>query len=259
MSSYLEPIIRSTQRRLDELRHRMVSDLEREAFEQLPPRDFLGALRQPGISLIGEIKRSSPSAGQLKGDADPAELARAYRDGGARAISVLTEPEFFRGSFDDLSKAKEAAALPVLRKDFILHHFQVLESRAEGADAVLLIVAALGEAGLLADLAAAAEELHMAALIEVHDERELETAMEAEPKLIGINQRDLGTFGIRQDRAAAIRGGIPDGVLVVAESGISTRAEMAALESAGIDGVLVGEALMRAADPATKAAELLGR
>src|SRR2546425_5391348 len=202
------------------------------------------------MSLIAEIKRRSPSKGVIQASVDPAEVAAAYQRGGARALSVLTEPEFFSGSLDDLAAAREATTLPALRKDFVLDPYQVVEARAGGADAVLLIVAALPDAGLFAELAAAAEDYGLPALVEVHSEWELDQAFEVEPEIVGVNQRDLRTFEVDIGLAARLRKRIPPEVAVVAESGIGTRADVEALEGASIDAVLVGETLVRAEDTA---------
>ena len=159
---------------------------------------------------------------------------------------MLTEPEFFSGSLDDLAAAREATTLPALRKDFVLDPYQVVEARAGGADAVLLIVAALPDRGLFAELAAAAADYGLAALVEVHAERELDAAFEIDPELVGVNQRDLRTFDVDNGLAVRLRGRIPAGVAVVAESGIAERAGVEELEAAAVDGILVGETLMRA-------------
>lgn len=255
---HLDPILEATRRRLASLRRRVLTDLESEALEQDPPRDFLSAIRARGISLIAEIKRRSPSAGDLRVGAKARELAVAYREGGARALSVLTEPTFFAGTNEDLKEARDASDLPVLRKDFVIHPFQVLESRAGGADAILLIVKAIDDPVLLAEMAKVAANLGMSALIEVHDESELEVALELQPQLIGINQRNLRSFQIDAGLALRLRPRIPSEVAVVAESGIASRDDVARLEEAGVDAVLVGEFLMRADDPAAAAARLLG-
>lgn len=255
---HLDPILEATRRRLASLRRRVLTDLESEARDQDPPRDFLSAIRSSGVSLIAEIKRRSPSAGDLRVGAKAGELAAAYKKGGARALSVLTEPSFFSGTTQDLREARESSDLPVLRKDFVIHPFQVVESRAEGADAVLLIVTAIEDPALLSEMANVAANLGMAALIEVHDESELDTALELQPPLIGINQRNLRTLKIERGLAGRLRSRIPEDVAVVAESGISSREDVAELEAAGVDAVLVGEFLMRSEDPASAAASLLG-
>lgn len=258
-SSFLERVTAS--RRADAAARREQGALEvakRAAEEAGPPRGFAGALRASGMSLIAEIKRASPSAGEIAGGAKPAELARAYEAGGASAISVLTEPDHFKGSLDDLREARAAGGLPVLRKDFICDALQVWEARAAGADAVLLIVAALSQTELvsLSDLAA---DLGMAALVEVHSAPEIDRAVQAGARIVGINTRDLATLEVDPDVVAKLRPLVPDGTTVVGESGVSTRADVISLESAGVDAVLVGEAIMRAPDPAAKIAELLGR
>jgi indole-3-glycerol phosphate synthase len=222
-----------------------------------PPRDFLGALARPGVQLVAEIKRASPSAGEIAPGARPADLARAYEAGGAAAISVLTEPEHFRGSLADLRDARGACALPVLRKDFICDSLHVWEARGAGADAVLLIVAALTQTELVAlsDLAA---DLGMAALVEVHAAAEIERALDAGARLLGINARDLATLRVDAAIIAKLRPLVPPGVLVVGESGVTSRADVVELEAAGVDALLVGEAIMRSTDPAAKIRELLG-
>ncbi len=257
-TSYLERIVAATRDALPARRAaRPVGDLEREARAAPAPRDFTGAVCAPGISLIAEIKRRSPSAGEIRPGAEPGEIASAFERGGARALSVVTEPRFFGGSLDDLAAARAACPLPALRKDFVLDAYQVVEARAAGADAVLLIVAAL-EQTLLAELAAAAAELGLAALVEVHDEAELERALAIDPNLVGVNQRNLAAFEVDQSLAARLRREVPPGVGFVAESGIGTRADVEALEDARVDAMLVGESLMRADDPARAASSLLG-
>jgi indole-3-glycerol phosphate synthase len=222
-----------------------------------PTRDLRAALAKPGLSLIAEIKRASPSAGDIAPGASPAELAGAYERGGASAVSVLTEPDYFRGSLDDLVEARSVCALPVLRKDFTCEPLHVWEARAAGADAVLLIVAALEQHELVA-LAGLAAELGLAALVEVHSAPEIERAVEAGAAIVGINTRDLSTLTVDPETVAKLRPLVPDGVLVVGESGVSSRADVAALEAIEVDAVLVGEAVMRAPDPAAKIRELLG-
>jgi indole-3-glycerol phosphate synthase len=220
------------------------------------PRDFHAALAGPGLSLIAEIKRASPSAGDIAAGAKPAELARAYEAGGAAAISVLTEPDHFRGTLEDLRDARAACSIPVLRKDFLCDTLHVWEARGAGADAVLLIVAALTQSELvsLGDLAA---DLGMAALVEVHSAPEIERALDAGTRIIGINTRDLATLAVDPEVVSKLRPLVPDGRLVVGESGVSTPSDVAAMRAAGVDAVLVGEAVMRAPDPAERIRELL--
>ena len=259
MDTYLDRILERTRTLVAlSVRRRGFEDLDREARLAGPDRGFAGAIRQPGMSLIAEIKRRSPSKGVIRASIDPADVAQAYQRGGARALSVLTEPEFFAGSLDDLVKARDATSLPALRKDFVIDPYQIVEARAAGADAVLLIVAALPDAGLFRELGSAAASYGLAALIEVHSEWELDQAFEIEPDLVGVNQRDLRTFDVDTGLAARLRPRIPAEVAVVAESGIAGRADVEALEAAGVEGILVGETLMRAGDPAAATAELLG-
>jgi indole-3-glycerol phosphate synthase len=200
-----------------------------------------------GVALIAEVKKASPSAGLIRQDFDPVHIARAYERGGAACISVLTDERFFQGSLAHLRLVRSAVDLPLLRKDFILDPVQVLEARALGADAYLLIAAALAE-GELGKLLAAGRELGMDALVEVHDEGDLGVALEAGADLIGINNRDLRTFQVGLDVTERLAPLVPAGVVVVAESGIRTCADVRRLKACGIRAVLVGEALMRAAD-----------
>lgn len=237
---------------------RIIDAHRRAIADRLPElRDFRGALAGPGLSVIAEIKRRSPSRGELAPGLVAADLARAYEAGGAACVSVLTDHEFFGGSPDDLRQARAACSLPVLRKDFTLSPIDVVEARLMGADAVLLIVAALPDAEL-ARLHALATELGMAALVEVHDEAELERALAAGASIVGVNQRDLRTFAVEERRAARLAARIPAGVLKVAESGIRTRDDAAACEQAGFDAVLVGESLVTSPDPAASVRALRG-
>jgi indole-3-glycerol phosphate synthase len=219
-------------------------------------RDFAGALRAKRPAIISEIKKASPSKGVLVEDFRPAELARQYEKGGAAALSVLTDREFFHGSLDDLRTARAACTLPVIRKDFTLSDYHVLEAAAVGADAILLIVAILDDAELrgLRELAA---ELGMAALVEAHCERELERAVDSGARLIGINNRDLNTFHISLDTSLALVAGIPDGILKVSESGIFSAADIHRLMDAGFDAFLVGEHLVKSGDATQALRELV--
>ncbi len=213
-------------------------------------RDFAGALRADGhLAVIAEIKRRSPSKGALRADLDPAGVAGAYAAGGASALSVLTDTEFFGGSAEDLRAAREAGSLPVLRKDFTVAEADVYDARIMGADALLLIVAALDDAEL-ADLHALATGLGMAVLVETHDEAEVERALAVGATIIGVNQRDLVTFEVDTDRAVRVAAAIPAEVVTVAESGIRDAADAHRLAAAGYDAVLVGESLVTAEDPA---------
>lgn len=230
----------------------------REAVVSVPPaRGFLGALRGPGVRLIAEVKRRSPAKGDLNATLSPARLARAYAEGGAHALSVLTDERFFHGSDRDLVEARAAVELPVLRKDFVVSPYQLYEARALGADAVLLIAAML-EARELAQLHELAGELGLAALVEVHAPEEVASALGAGAILIGINNRDLTTFVVDLETTRTVRPLLPPGVTVVSESGITTRADVRAVTAAGATVVLVGEALVTASDPAARIGELLG-
>jgi indole-3-glycerol phosphate synthase len=229
----------------------------------LPPpseygaRPFEAALRVPGLSLIAEHKRRSPSAGVIRADATLEEVIGAYERGGAAALSVLTEEANFGGSPEDLRRARETSGLPLLRKDFIVDTFQVDEAAAIGADAILLIVAALGD-DELRDLHALAGERGLAALVEVHDHGELERALSSGASIVGINNRDLRTLEVDTERTFELLPEVPDGVITVAESGFNDPGQLVALRDAGIDAVLVGEALMRAEDIEAATRRLLG-
>jgi len=221
-------------------------------------RDFRRALRAPGVSLIAEFKRRSPSRGDLRPGADPIATARCYAGAGAAALSVLTEPRFFGGSLADLHAARGACDLPALRKDFLVDPVQLAESAGPaGPDCVLLIAAALTteELRCLRELAAACGQ---AALVEVHDEADLERALESGAEIIGINNRDLRTFQVSLDTTRRLRPLVPASLPVVSESGIHTREDVLRLGDAGAEAMLVGEALMTADDPAAKIRELLG-
>jgi indole-3-glycerol phosphate synthase len=226
-----------------------------EAARQQPPTRGFGAALADGFSVIAEVKRRSPSKGAIDADLDPADLAAAYERGGAACVSVLTDTDHFGGSPADLRAARAAIDLPVLRKDFTVSASDVCDARIMGADAVLLIVAALDDAKL-ADLHALAEEIGLDVLVEVHDEPELERALRADATLIGVNQRDLATFAVDTNRAARMAPRIPAGVIRVAESGIGGPADAVPLVTAGYHAVLVGESLVRSADPAAAVAAL---
>jgi indole-3-glycerol phosphate synthase len=223
-----------------------------------PRGGFRDALARAGIGVIAEFKRRSPSAGRLREErADIAEIAGAYERGGASALSVLTEGPNFEGSLDDLRAARAACDLPILRKDFIVDPYQLYEARAAGADAVLLIVAALAQRELAAlhDLAGA---LGLDVLVEVHDRQELARAIDLGAGLIGVNNRDLRDFSVDVRRTSQLMDGMPPGAIVVSESGIVAFEQLRELERQGVAAVLVGESLMRASDPARALVELLG-
>jgi indole-3-glycerol phosphate synthase len=222
----------------------------------LRPARFHEALSCPGIGVIAEFKRRSPSAGRLRETSDLVEIVSAYERGGASALSVLTEWHNFEGSLDDLRAARAAGELPILRKDFILDPYQLFEARAAGADAVLLIVAALDQQQL-ASLHGLASTLGMDVLVEVHDREELRRAADIGAYLIGVNNRDLRDFSVDVDRTSRLLSDMPAGATVVSESGIAAPAQLRTLEREGVAAVLVGESLMRAPDPQTALAELL--
>jgi indole-3-glycerol phosphate synthase len=259
----LERILASTREELDHRKRELPpQELEQQAFAlggagQSVPRRFTAALTEPGIAVIAEFKRRSPSAGSLHEAPDLHELVAAYERGGASALSVLTEGRHFDGSLDDLTAARGACGLPVLRKDFVIDEYQLYEARVARADAVLLIVAALDPQRLRA-LYERAGTLGLDVLVEVHDREELMIALELEAELIGINNRDLRDFSVDVERTERLMGEIPTGVAVVSESGIARAEQLSRLEQAGVAAVLVGERLMRSADPEAALRALLG-
>lgn len=235
-----------------------LADLRRMALAAPPPVDFAPALRGDSIKLIAEVKKASPSRGIIRADFDPVEIAQIYAHNGGSAISVLTESKYFEGSLNHLKDIKTALGqtLPLLRKDFIFDPYQVYESRACGADSLLLIVAILSPRQL-AELIGLTRQLGMECLVEVHNEAEVEIALKSQAKIIGINNRDLSTFTVDINTTRRLRPLIPADRIVVSESGIKDRADMARLRQWGVDAVLVGEALMSAPDIAAKMKELL--
>ncbi len=256
MPTYLADILASHRARAEADR-RPLSDLVEQAASTPPPRDFAGALRGGGLSCIAEIKRRSPSKGDLDPGLQADVVAKDYAAGGAACLSVLTDVDFFGGSAADLAAARQASGLPALRKDFTVQEADVADARLMGADAVLLIAAALSDGELLA-CAARAEQLGLAALVEVHDEEELTRALGAGAGLIGVNQRDLRTFEVDHERAGALAARIPAGVVAVAESGIRGGADARRLAEAGYDAILVGETLVRAGDRPAQLRALVG-
>jgi len=236
------------------------SHLEEAAVRQSPPLDFAAALRQPGVSLIAEVKRASPSRGPLRPELDPGQLAVTYVEGGAAAISVLTDERFFQGSLSDLVAVKNALRragreVPVLRKDFIFDAYQVYQARVHGADAILLIAAIL-DAEELAELMTLARELGMEALVEVHCEEELDCVLPLGPSIIGVNNRDLQDFSVDLSTTLHLQPHIPRSTILVSESGIHCRADVERLARGGVDAILVGEALVTAEDVVGKIREL---
>jgi len=256
--TYLDRIL-AAHRAAAEADRRTLDDLMRAAAGGPAPRSLARVLRAATdggeLAVIAEVKRRSPSRGDLAGDLDPGALARSYVAGGAAAISVLTDAEFFGGSPEDLAAVHMAVEVPVLRKDFTVDARDVADARIMGADAVLLIAAALDDA-TLARCAAVASELGMDALVEVHDEAEVERALSVGATLVGVNQRDLVTFDVDPDRADRLAGLLPDGVVRVAESGIGGPGDARRAAAAGYHAVLVGESVVTSGDPAAAVAAL---
>lgn len=229
-------------------RERPLAELEREAGFQPEGRPFSEALSHPGTSLIAEHKRRSPSAGTIREGASCADVVSAYERGGAAALSVLTEEAHFGGSLADLREARAATELPILRKDFTIDPYQLYEAKAAGADAVLLVVGAMTQ-DELAGLYREAHELDLDAIVEIHDEEELDRALEVDADVLGINNRNLEDFSVDIQRTFDLLHDVPAGKVVVSESGIQTRDQIEELEQVGVDAVLIGEVLMRAPDP----------
>jgi len=222
-----------------------------------PARDFAGALAGPGLCVIAELKKASPSRGLLRSDYEPSKLAVTLEQAGARALSVLTEEEFFQGTLEHLKSARNASGLPVLRKDFVFDAWQVWETRAAGADSFLLIAAILSDR-VLGELITQGRELGMEPLVEVHTREEVARAAQAGARVIGVNNRDLKTFEERLATSFELVEFIPEDALAVSESGLGSRAELDALSRAGFDAFLIGEHLMSAADPGASLRELIG-
>ena len=235
-----------------------ISRLEAKIKSAPPPRDFAGAISGGEVSIIAEIKRASPSAGVFREDLNPVELAREYESGGAAAISVITDFKFFMGSLNYLDEVRSASALPLLRKEFIIDEYQIVESRAHGADAVLLIVAAL-ERVKLREFIGICADLGMDALVETHDEREVELALDCGAEVIGINNRDLKTFRVSLETTKRLRPLVGEGKIIVSESGIKSPEDIDELKGIGVNAVLIGEKLVRSDDPAGTIRWLLGQ
>jgi len=254
----LDEILAEKKRTVGYARFRLpLADLQSKATAMAPAQNFAQALRSAGrIACIAEFKRRSPSKGWIHRDADPAAVASAYERGGASAMSVLTDTPFFGGTIDDLRLARASTRLPILRKDFVIDPYQIAEARAAGADAVLLIVAALGDTEL-GDLLAETHRWGMEALVETHDAEEVTRAISAGAIVVGVNHRDLRTFKMNMDLAVRMRSLVPSDCVMVAESGIQTAADVERMREAGIDAILVGEALMHASDPSLALRELL--
>jgi len=260
MSDVLQTILARKAEEVAERRIARPLDAVRDAAAQQPePRGFAQAIRAKRAldlpAVIAEVKKASPSKGLIRKDFDPAAIARSYEAGGAACLSVLTDVDYFQGSDAYLQQARAACALPVLRKDFIVDEYQVYESRALGADCLLLIVAALDDLRL-ADFTVLGLELGMDVLVEVHDLDELERALQVPAPLLGINNRNLRTFDVRLDTTLDMRDAVPADRILVTESGIATREDVARLRDAGVGTFLVGETFMRHADPGTALREL---
>ena len=247
----------------DARRRRSLEAMRFDAESRVLTRDFEGALRRKiaagQAAVIAEVKKASPSKGVLREDFEPADIAQSYAEGdgsiGAACLSVLTDRQFFQGSVDFLKQARASCDLPVLRKDFLVDPYQVYESRAMGADAILLIAACLDDAQMK-DFELIARDLGMAVLVEVHDGAELDRALKLRTPLIGINNRDLSTFDVSIETTLGLRARVPSDRVLVTESGSGTREDVARLREAGVQAFLVGEAFMRAGDPGTALAEL---
>lgn len=252
-------LARIVDRKREELRESAVPLAELRQIAELKRhthRDFAAALRSQAPAIISEIKKASPSKGVLAPDFDPVGLARKYEDGGAAALSILTDRDFFQGSLDDLKAARAACSLPVLRKDFTISEYHVFEAAAAGADAILLIVAILDESELrgFREMAAACG---MATLVEAHDARETDLALKSGAEIIGINNRDLRTFQVSLETSVELSARVPPGVLKISESGIFSSADVRRLAAAGFDAFLVGEHLVKSGDPARALRELV--
>ena len=247
----LERIVSARRRALAEAkRTTSVATLEERAAVAPPPLDFAAALCRDGINIIAELKKASPSRGLLRAAYNPAALAASLEQAGAAALSVLTEPDFFQGSLEDLTLARKVSGLPVLRKDFLFDPYQLYEARAAGADAFLLIAAVL-TTNELRRLITLGRQLGMAALVEVHAGEELEDALGAGARLIGVNNRNLKTLEVSLETSRRLIEAVPDDCLAVSESGLSRRQDLEKLRRAGFDAFLVGEALMQAPEPAS--------
>jgi len=234
-----------------------LAELEEKISLGRKPRDFRAALRQEGISLIAEIKRASPSKGDILPDVDAVEIAALYEHAGARAISILTDEKFFKGKLDDLSNVHRHVRVPCLRKEFIVDPYQIHEARAASADAILLIVRCLDDAELK-DFYALARSLEMEVLVETHTPEEIDRALNAGAHIIGINNRDLDTLEVDVNRSLELKKLVPGGNVLVSESGIYTREQVERLEDGGVDAILVGESLLTSNDIRAKIQELLG-
>ena len=253
----LDEIMAARLKRVFKAKMRMPLIMLKQMMHNRPPkRDFAAALTGPGLRVIAEMKRASPSHGVFREDFRAREIAQSYEASGAAALSVLTEEDYFRGSLTDMIDARDATGLPVLRKDFIVDAYQIYESAASGADAILIIVAALDDYYLRAYIETA-ETLEMAALVEVHTEEELDRAVKAGAKIIGVNNRNLKNLEVDLETSLRLRSKIPSGVISVSESGIKTPEDLRRLGDAGFNAVLIGERFMSGVDPGLELALLL--
>ncbi len=259
MSTILDKIVASKRQEIEEARGRLADEeLERRLSEAPPVRDFRAPLETAaGIQVIAEVKKASPSAGVLRADFDPSAIARVYEQHGAACISVLTDRPFFQGDLGHLAAVRASVSVPLLRKDFILDRYQLLEARLAGADAVLLIAEILDGAEL-ADLLREAENFGMQALVELYDAANLQRVLDSGARLIGVNNRNLRDFATRLEHTLELAPRVPANCCLVSESGIRTREDVLRLQAAGVKAVLVGETLMRAADMGAKLDELRG-
>lgn len=259
MSDVLEKIVEYKRGEIAAAKAARPPEALAEQLSLAPPcRDFAASLRQgPGVRVIAEVKKASPSAGVIRNDFDPVAIARIYEQHGAACLSVLTDEHFFQGHLEYLSAIRREVALPVLRKDFLLDRYQVLEARAAGADCILLIAECLSDCALR-ELYFHASELGMESLIEVHDPENLDRVLKLEPALVGINNRNLRTFLTDLDHSIRLKDRVPEGCTLVSESGIHCRADVERLAQAGIHAILVGETLMRSPDIGRKLEELTG-
>jgi indole-3-glycerol phosphate synthase len=259
MQPMLDTIVANKRREIEEAKAcRPEADLERRAFAAPPVRDFRVALESSDVRIIAEIKKASPSAGILRADFDPVEIALVYESHGAACLSVLTDQRYFGGSLAHLEGVRAAVQLPVLRKDFIIDSYQLLEARASGADAVLLIAEVLDSLDL-PRLLVEAQTLGMQALVELYDSENLPRVLQAGAKLVGVNNRDLRTFETRLEHTLELASRVPADCCLVSESGIRSRADVVRLGQAGVRAVLVGETLMRATDIGAKLDDLRGK
>ncbi len=259
MPTILDEIVATKRLEVEEAKRRMpMAELEAQAAEAPPVRDFRSALEGPGpIRLIAEVKKASPSAGVIREDFDPVQIARIYQGHGADCLSVLTDSPYFQGHLSYLARVRAAVAIPILRKDFVIDEYQVVEARMAGADAVLLIAEILND-DLLATLLGRVRSLGMTALVEIYEEANLERVLNAGANLVGINNRDLTRFVTDLEHTFRLRPQIPGGVLLVSESGIRSRLDVERLEQAGVDAILVGESLMRSPQIGPAVQKLLG-